>query len=236
MQKMVTPVDNAKSGQARKPGIPGPGHMRSPSVPSCQKCFAKVAGFGIYGCSSPSPGAMRITKTKCATIVSTGGVGGRDFAIKLKNMWFLLLFTLVLCNIGPQTASGHNFCTIVVSLIFRSVRGDGLLQIYGRKRLKQAIDRTSFGRKPVPVCWARPSKSRPSMAVTGRDTPASRMQSFDTRKVWPLLPIENPRGPKTPQPRPKPLKPSQKSPPKPGGVGGFGGLCGGFRISAAGYR
>ncbi len=51
----------------------------------------------------------------------------------VKNVWGLRPHTfssLLLCNLGPRTPSGHNCCQILIFCFIRSVPGDGLLQSY----------------------------------------------------------------------------------------------------------
>ncbi len=52
----------------------------------------------------------------------------------VKNVWGLrphtflrphTLFTPLLCNLGPQTSSGHNFCTILIYFVFALYLGMG---------------------------------------------------------------------------------------------------------------
>ena len=74
----------------------------------------------------------------------------------VKNVWGLrphTFFTLLLRNLGPQTPSGHNFCTILILCIFRIVPGDGLLQPKAPEAL--GTKRTPKPNKPV---WAPPCR------------------------------------------------------------------------------
>ncbi len=61
--------------------------------------------------------------------MSGGSLGAEIVQERRPNVWSRrphTIFSLLLRNLGTQTSSGHNFCTILVFRMFRAVPEDGL--------------------------------------------------------------------------------------------------------------